>query len=72
VGLFAPAGTPAEVVTKLNAELNRAFASQDVRDKLGALGLESRPNSPADFAAFLRSEIIKWAQAVKDSGAKAD
>ena len=72
VGFFAPAGTPAEIVNRLNAELNRAFASPDVRDRLSALGLESRPNSPADFAAFLREEVPKWAKAVKDSGAKAD
>jgi tripartite-type tricarboxylate transporter receptor subunit TctC len=72
VGFFAPAGTPAEIVSRLNAELNRAFASPDVRDRLSALGLESRPNSPADFAAFLREEVPKWARAVKDSGAKAD
>ncbi|MEK6243760.1 MAG: tripartite tricarboxylate transporter substrate binding protein [Pseudomonadota bacterium] len=72
VGFFAPAGTPAEVVNRLNAELNRVFASSDVRDRLSALGLESRQNSPADFAAFLREEVPKWAKAVKDSGAKAD
>ncbi len=72
VGFFAPAGTPAEIVKRLNAELNRAFAAPDVRDRLSALGLESRQNSPADFAAFLREEVVKWAKAVKDSGAKAD
>ncbi|MSQ48767.1 MAG: tripartite tricarboxylate transporter substrate binding protein [Betaproteobacteria bacterium] len=72
VGFFAPAGTPAEIVKRLNAELNRVFASPEVRDRLAALGLESRPNSPADFAAFLREEVLKWAQAVKESGAKAD
>jgi tripartite-type tricarboxylate transporter receptor subunit TctC len=72
VGFFAPAGTPAEVVNRLNAELNRAFASPDVRDKLSVLGLESRQNSPAEFGAFLREEVPKWAKAVKDSGAKAD
>jgi tripartite-type tricarboxylate transporter receptor subunit TctC len=72
VGFFAPAGTPPEVVTRLNAELNKAFGAADVREKLGALGLESRPNSSAEFAAFLREEVAKWAKAVKESGAKAD
>jgi tripartite-type tricarboxylate transporter receptor subunit TctC len=72
VGFFLPAGTPAEVVNRLNAELNRAFAAPDVREKLSALGMESRPNSPGDFAAFLREEVVKWAKAVKESGAKAD
>jgi len=72
VGFFLPAGTPAETVNRLNAELNRAFAAPDVREKLGQLGMESRQNSPADFAAFLREEVAKWAKAVKESGAKAD
>ena len=72
VGFFAPAGTPADVVDRLNAELNRAFAAPDVRERFGQLGLESRANSTADFAAFLRSEVPKWAKAVKESGAKAD
>ena len=72
VGFFAPAGTPPEVVARLNAELNKAFGAADVREKLGALGLESRPNSSAEFTAFLRDEVAKWAKAVKESGAKAD
>jgi tripartite-type tricarboxylate transporter receptor subunit TctC len=72
VGFFAPAGTPAEIVNRLNAALNSAFAAPDVRERLGALGLESRRNTPAEFGAFLREEVPKWARAVKESGAKAD
>ena len=72
VGFFAPAGTPADVVTRLNAELNRIFAAPDVKEKLGALGLESRANTSAEFGAFLKDEVVKWARAVKESGAKAD
>ena len=72
VGFFAPAGTPADVVNRLNAELNRIFAAPDVKEKLGALGLESRANSSAEFGAFLKDEVVKWAKAVKESGAKAD
>ena len=72
VGFFAPAGTPSAVVARLNAELNRAFAAPDVRDRFGQLGLEARVNSSAEFALFLRAEVAKWAKAVKDSGAKAD
>ena len=72
VGFFAPAGTPADVVTRLNAELNRIFAAPDVKEKLGSLGLESRPNTSAEFGAFLKDEVVKWAKAVKESGAKAD
>ena len=72
VGFFAPAGTPAEVIARLNAELNRAFEAPELRDRLQQLGLESRRNSPGEFTAFLRAEVAKWAQAVKESGAKAD
>ena len=43
-----------------------------LRDKLSALGLETKANTPAEFAAFIREEVPKWAKAVKDSGAKAD
>ncbi len=72
VGFFAPAGVPLEIVSRLNAELNKIFAAPDVRDKLAALGLESRQNSSAEFIVFLRDEVAKWAKAVKESGAKAD
>ena len=72
VGFFAPVGTPADIVNRLNAALNAAFAAPDVRDRLSALGLESRRNTPAEFGAFLREEVPKWARAVKESGAKAD
>ena len=72
VGFFVPAGTPADVVNRLNAELNRIFAAPDVKEKLGALGLESRANTSAEFGAFLKDEVVKWARAVKESGAKAD
>jgi tripartite-type tricarboxylate transporter receptor subunit TctC len=72
VGFFLPAGTPSEIVSRLNAELNKAFAAPNVRERLSALGLESMANSPAEFATFLREEVAKWAKAVKESGAKAD
>lgn len=72
IGFFVPAGTPAAVVARLNQELNRVFAAPEVRGRLSALGLEFSPNAPAEFAAFLREEVAKWARAVKDSGARAD
>ena len=71
-GFFAPAGTPASVVASLNAELNKAMASADVIAKFAEQGLSSRRNTPAEFSLFLRSEISKWAKAVKDSGAKVE
>jgi tripartite-type tricarboxylate transporter receptor subunit TctC len=72
IGFFAPAGTPADVVAKLNSEINRIVELPDVKEKLAQSGLTSQRNSPAEFAAFVRAEIPKWAKAVKDSGAKAD
>ena len=72
IGFFAPAGTPPEVVNRLNAEINRALELPDVREKLGQLGFESRRNTPAEFGDFIKEEVPKWAKAVKESGAKAD
>ena len=71
-GFFAPAGTPPEIVNRMNAEINRALEAPDVKERLAQLGFDFRRNTPAEFAAFLKAEVVKWAQAVKDSGAKAD
>jgi tripartite-type tricarboxylate transporter receptor subunit TctC len=71
-GFFAPAGTPPDVVNRLNAEIMRALGQPDAREKLTSLGFDVRPNTAAEFAAFVRSEVPKWTQAVRDSGAKAD
>lgn len=70
--VFAPAGTPKEVVSKLNAELNRIFELPDVRQKLATLGLDPVLGTPEKLASYQRSEIAKWAKVVKDSGAKAE
>ena len=72
IGFFAPAGTPPGIVNRLNAEINRIVELADVKEKLAKSGLTSKRNSPAEFAAFIREEIPKWAKAIKDSGAKAD
>jgi len=71
-GLYAPAGTPKEVIARLYAELDRAIHSPDVREKLAQQGAEIRENTPEQTAAFLRSEMVKWAKVIKDSGAKVD
>jgi tripartite-type tricarboxylate transporter receptor subunit TctC len=72
IAVFAPAGVPQDLVNRINRELSRALASPEVRERLAQLGLEWRPNTSGEFAAFLRDEVDKWAQAVKDSGAKAE
>jgi tripartite-type tricarboxylate transporter receptor subunit TctC len=70
--IFAPAGTPREVVLRLNAEVQRVFKLPDVAEKLKTLGLEPWLSTPEELASYQAREIVKWAKVVKDSGARAD
>jgi tripartite-type tricarboxylate transporter receptor subunit TctC len=70
--VVAPAGTPRSVVNKLNAEFLRTLAAAPVRERLATLGFEVVGYPPDVLAAYIKSEIIKWAPVVKASGAKAD
>ena len=70
--VYAPAGTPADVVAKINAEMKRVFALPDVLEKLKTIGLEPWISSPEELAKFQAAEIVKWAKVVKESGAKAE
>jgi tripartite-type tricarboxylate transporter receptor subunit TctC len=70
--MFAPAGTPRDVVQRLNAELQRVFKLPDVAERLKTLGLEPWLSTPEELSAYQAREIVKWAKVVKDSGAKAD
>ena len=69
-GVFVPAGTPREVVNRLNTEINRIVASPEFRDKLASLGAEPVGGSPEQFAAEIRNESAKWAKVIKDAGVK--
>lgn len=71
-GLFAPAGTPADVVKKLNEHVARALAAPDLREKYQAMGAAPSPTTPEAFATFIRAEQAKYAKLVKESGAKID
>lgn len=71
-GLLAPAGTPPEIVTKLNEATGRALADPQVRERLEQAGARTRPMSPDQFGVFLRGEVAKWAPAVRKSGAQVD
>jgi tripartite-type tricarboxylate transporter receptor subunit TctC len=71
-GLFAPAGTPPEIIGKWNADVVRILDSPEMRERLIAQGAEAAPDSPADFARFVASELAKYARIVKASGAKVD
>ncbi len=70
--VFAPAGTPRDIVARLNAEMQRVFKLPDVQDKLRALGLEPWISTPEELARLQATEIVKWAKVVKDSGATAE
>jgi tripartite-type tricarboxylate transporter receptor subunit TctC len=67
-GVLAPAGTPKDVVARLNAEINKALAAPDVKEKLAAAGVEPAGGSPAQFTAFIQSEMARWAQVAKAAG----
>jgi tripartite-type tricarboxylate transporter receptor subunit TctC len=71
-GVFAPAGIPDAIVTRLYTEIAAHFKSPDVAKRLSALGAEAAIKPPAELASFLREDIKKWAVVVKASGAKAE
>ena len=70
--LMAPAGLPKEVLARINAETARVLSLPDVREKLTTLGLDVAPGSPESLAGLIQSETAKWANVVKESGAKLD
>ena len=70
--LFAPASTPAAIVNRMNAEIEKIIAMPDVAAKMDSLGLEHTPNTPAQFAEFNRNELAKWAKIVKDGNIKVE
>jgi tripartite-type tricarboxylate transporter receptor subunit TctC len=72
VGFFAPAGTPPEIVQKLNDALNRVLQMPDVRERLETVTLEPIGGSPQQFADYVRAEVVKWGAVVKQTGAKVD
>jgi len=71
-GIFAPAGTPKDIVQKLNTELVKILNMPDVRERFEGLGLDTVGNTSEEFAAFQKSEIAKWAKVVKSANIKAD
>ena len=71
-GLFAPAGTPPDLVKRLSLEVGKALAATDLREKWLASGAEPAASTPDEFKAFIGKELTKYARIVKDSGAKVD
>jgi tripartite-type tricarboxylate transporter receptor subunit TctC len=71
-GVFAPAALPRNLVTKVNGDISAILEAPDLRERLQRMDAEPAPQSPEDFARFVREEIAKWAKVVKASGATAD
>ena len=71
-GLIAPAGTPREIVVRLNAELNKIIAAPDMKQRLIDNGFEPVGGTPEQFAAYIREDFAKWTQIVKDANVKVE
>jgi len=71
-GMLAPAGVPDQVVSRINAELVRALSLPEIRASFAARGVDPLPGTPEEFGAFIRSEIAKYAKAIKDANIKLD
>ncbi len=71
-GLLAPTGTPEPVIAKLNAEVNKLLRSADIVERFAVQGIDVIGGSPAEFAAFIRQDVAKYAKLVKTAGIKID
>ena len=71
-GLYAPAGTPQDIVKRLYEESRRTLAGPDIKDKLIKAGNEPVGTPPAEFLAFVKAEVAKWAKVIKGAGLKID
>jgi len=69
-GVIAPAGTPSEIVAKLNAEIIKIVSTPEMRDRLAQQGADVRTNTPAEFGTFIGNEKARWAKVVKDAKVK--
>ena len=72
LGLGARAGTPAEIIHRLNETARRALARPETLARLQHIGIETRPMTPVEFAAFIRAETDKWGAVIRRAGAKAE
>jgi tripartite-type tricarboxylate transporter receptor subunit TctC len=71
-GLVAPAGTPPDIVNRLNAAFVKALSDPAAAEKIRVLGAEPAPSSPEKFAGFIRSESVKWGKLINDAGIKSE
>jgi len=71
-GLFAPAGTPRELVRRISAEVARAYTNPQARERLAQIGMDPVGSTPEEFVSFLRTEIAKWSKVVKEANIRID
>jgi len=71
-GVLAPAGTPREIVQRLNTEIVRILQSPEVKERFLKQGVDVQTSTPEQFDAFVRSEVGRWAKVIKDAGIRAD
>ena len=71
-GVFAPRGTPKPIIDKLHATTHKVLAREEIKNRLDGQGVDAIVNSPAEFAAYLKSETDKWGKVVKATGAKGE
>jgi tripartite-type tricarboxylate transporter receptor subunit TctC len=71
-GLVAPAGVPREIMTRMQAEVLKALAQPDVRQRFAAVGFETVGSTPAEFGAYIEKELTKWRKVVQDAGMSAN
>ena len=72
IGLVAPAGTPADVVAKIEESVGRALRDPNVKAALEAQGLEPAPSNPAALKALMQEDMVRWSKVIKDTGARAE
>jgi tripartite-type tricarboxylate transporter receptor subunit TctC len=66
-GIVAPTGTPRDIVLKLNAAARQALARDDTQKRFADLGMTTRTSSPDELDAYIKSEIVKWGQVIKEA-----
>ena len=71
-GFLAPAGTPKEIVARLNTEINAALRLPEVRAKLETAGIEIQGGTPQEYAAVIKSDLVKWGKVVKEANIQAE
>ncbi len=69
-GLVAPAKTPASMIARMNAEVVKALRKPEVRERILGLAMEPGENTPEEFTAYMKADLARWSQAVKDANIK--